>query len=456
LIRVGQSHVFIVGGGLSGSLTAIQLLRRYPKITVAIAEKEFVRLGRGIAYQTSFQQQLLNVPVGAMSAFPDEPDHFLLWLNQNKAHYTNLIPTVDQRSFIPRAIYGDYLSALLLDQQKESPDRLIFVAEEIRAAETKNQAWELLLSSGKKWMAHELVLAMGNAPPADLFEDNFNVLQSPFYSGNPWTENVLGQLNGHENILLVGSGLTAIDLVLGLNQQAFSGQITMLSRNGKLPLPHQQTTALEEIEFPSKGSPLFWFKWARALSSKYNHQTLADLIRPHLAQIWMNWDTEEKKQFIRHVRPFWEMMRHRIPPESDQVIQQLIRKGQLQIRKARLEKATVLDNGISVEWNEKQMPCKGVFQKLINCTGPQSNYRKLRSPLLQSLLDQGITMLDEIGLGILCTPEGQLINRSGSLQEKIHCIGPMLKAVRWETTAVREIREQAFMLAQKIGNSHSV
>src|SRR5271154_51744 len=98
--------VVIAGGGASGALTAANLLMRAPGTRVIVLEPA-ERLGRGMAYSTTCPLHLLNVPAQKMSAFPDDPGHFLRWLHGNGfGHF-------DGTSFVPRMIYGDYLEATL-------------------------------------------------------------------------------------------------------------------------------------------------------------------------------------------------------------------------------------------------------------------------------------------------------------------------------------------------------
>ncbi|MGA2049496.1 MAG: FAD/NAD(P)-binding protein, partial [Terracidiphilus sp.] len=101
-----KASLVIVGGGCSGLLVAVQLLRRGFRGTLTIVEPRR-NLGRGLAYSTPFEEQLLNVPAGKMSALPDEPSHFLDWL-----HLRGFAEAAHGH-FAPRKLYGEYLEELL-------------------------------------------------------------------------------------------------------------------------------------------------------------------------------------------------------------------------------------------------------------------------------------------------------------------------------------------------------
>ena len=99
--------IAIIGGGWSGMLTAIQLLEKSKNIYVKVINSG-ATTGLGIAYSTTDESHLLNVPAGKMSAFPDQPNHFADWLIAN-GHSTEQI----EKQFFPRLIYGKYILNLL-------------------------------------------------------------------------------------------------------------------------------------------------------------------------------------------------------------------------------------------------------------------------------------------------------------------------------------------------------
>jgi uncharacterized NAD(P)/FAD-binding protein YdhS len=174
---------------------------------------------------------------------------------------------------------------------------------------------------------------------------------------------------------------------------------------------------------------------------------VVDGLRPLTQQMWMEWTTAEKKYFLKRLRPFWEIARHRIPASSTEILNELLASGQIEIGKGTVKKTKALPEGIEIEYQFDHENRKGIFQKLINCTGPESNYRKVKFQIIRDLIEKGKVVSDELGLGINCTATGQILNAEGKAEKGLWCIGPMRKAILWETTALREIREQAQAIA---------
>ena len=71
----------IIGGGFSGAMLARHLLNSEQNIEIYIFNND-AKFGRGIAYQAQIDSLLLNVPAGKMSAYSNQPDHFVDWLNK--------------------------------------------------------------------------------------------------------------------------------------------------------------------------------------------------------------------------------------------------------------------------------------------------------------------------------------------------------------------------------------
>lgn len=445
--------ILIVGGGLSGSLLALQFAGRKDADAIIMLEKDPQLLGRGIAYHHDFTHQPLNVVAAGMSLFPDRPDHFVKWLEQNAFRYNHLLTSVSPKTFVPRKIFGDYIVEHLQKAHHEHAASFQIRIDEVLAIEKNNEKLQATLESGLVLQADHVVLALGNFPPGDLFPGNEAVTRAPGYFANPWTDRVYAHITGHENILLVGTGLTAVDVVLGLNTRNFKGKISMLSRRGKLPLPHDLSHPPVELEDPGYLNPRDAFFWLTGEIRKRRNTpwpAVIDGLRPLTREIWKRWSWEERKYFMKRLRPIWEVVRHRIPARSAAILSELESSGQLTIGKAKIKSAKMRTSGIEVFWSNDTGVHSGLFQKVINCTGSESNYRKVRLPVLANLIEQGMMVHDPLGLGILCTSDGKILDESARPVNGLWCIGPMRKAVLWETTALRELRLQAKEIADAI------
>jgi uncharacterized NAD(P)/FAD-binding protein YdhS len=447
---MSAKKIAIIGGGLSGTMIALLLARRADKPQVILVEKNPEMLGRGVAYHTDFTHQPLNVVAGGMSIFPDQPDDFVNWLVNNRFRYSHLLSEISPKAFVPRKIFGDYVLEHLQKNQHEAAGHFQIRIDQALTMKDQEGKKQIELESGVKLEVDEVILALGNFPPADLFDPSDPVNKDPRYFANPWTDRVYSHINGDENILLVGSGLTAVDVVLGLYVRGFKGKIKMLSRRGRLPLAHDLSQPAFPIEKPVYAHPKETFLWVRKIirdNKNIPWPSIIDGLRVHTQSIWQRWSKEEKKYFLKKLRPFWEVARHRIPLQSSEILSTLTKNGNLKVLSGEVVKASSEKEGIRLSYRSENKIYEEVFQKVINCTGPESNYRKVRFPIIASLMDQGKVVNDDLGLGISCTKDGNLLNADGVIEKGLWCIGPMRKAVLWETTALREIREQAAALA---------
>lgn len=452
-----RSKVIVIGGGLSGTLVAMQLAQLSGGYEVLLIEKNPELLGRGVAYQYDFTHQPLNVVAGGMSLFSDRPLDFVTWLESNHFKYNHLVEKVSAQAFIPRKIFGDYVLENLEKVQQETQGKLQIRIDEAISIFDYGTRKTVVLASGSALHADHVILALGNFPPADLFLPDNPVQQDTRYYGSPWSDKVYSQIKGDEDILLVGSGLTAVDIVLGLILRKFNGTVTMLSRRGRFPLPHDLSHPpfrLPEPEIKHPRKMLLWMRYVIRKNPNVPWSAVLDGLRPYTKKIWLQWTLNEKKYFLQKIRPYWEIARHRIPANSSNLLNEMINAGQLELKKGYLVDALATNNGIEVRYRAKNEIVKQVFHKVINCTGPESNYRKVRFPIICDLIGRGKVKTDELGLGIECTPEGRIINQHGQIEAGLWCIGPMRKSVLWETTALRELREQALELASLITASN--
>lgn len=448
-----KKRILIVGGGLSGTLVSLALARLNKTTEFILVEKNPGMIGRGIAYNHDFTHQPLNVPASGMSLFSDQPDHFLNWLQENKFRFRHLLPEVHAKVFVPRKIYGDYIVEHLDRIHHVAPGRFGIRIDEVVSVKKNNEKFKVRLESGNELDVDHVVLALGNFPPGDLFPEGNPVNADPRYFSNPWTDRVYSNLSGEEHILLVGTGLTAVDVVLGLRTRGFKGKVSMISRRGRLPMPHDMNSTPVKLEFPGHLHPREAWQWLKLkIDGDKNNSWVAylDGLRPLTQQFWKSWSIDEKKYFMKRLRQFWEVVRHRIPKESHDALSAMEVSKQLFIAKANISEAKLTASGIEVAFDKKSGLKNDVFSKVINCTGPESNYRKVKFPIIVDLMNQGMVAADELGLGIRCSADGRIIDAHNLPIDGLWCIGPMRKSALWETTALRELREQAEEFARGV------
>ncbi len=442
----------MIGGGASGVLTAYHLLRLSPSTRVVIVESRS-QLGLGRAYSTPSMQHLLNVPAGKISALPDQPSHFLHWLQRN---YRKNVTAAD---FIPRLIFGKYLQSFVA----EMPAVEHLETEVIRCRMNSNGV-ELELANGNWLQAQAAVLATGNFAPAVLKQVSEEAKQDGVYCHEPFQESNFANLSPDAPVALIGTGLTAVDVLLRLRETGHRGTVTAISRHGVFPLPHAPYMPLETCALHGK-TP----RTARTLLQEVHlalkegrWRAVVDSLRPRTNELWQALPPTEQQRFQRHLRRRWEVARHRMAPAIAERIEQELNAGTLTKATGEVESVSLTQNGlVSIRVKtRKGEPGEVLATRVVNCTGPDTNYRRVPSPFIQDLLTQELAMPGPLGVGLWCDEKGALRGRDGNFSPCLFAIGPARIGVLMESIAIPEIRQQAAnlagTLAHLVQNSSSV
>lgn len=448
-------HVAIIGGGLSGSLACMELLRRSERIRIVLIERRSRQLNRGVAYSARLSRQLLNVPAARMGLFADDTEGFLRWARSGP------VPHAGPDDFLPRSLYGDHVHDQFNELLDQHPGRVEVVrADAVSLGHHPARGYGIGLHNGRTIRADAVVLAMGNAPPAHVPNLGEGVQEHPGYIAWPWKHGALSTIKADDAVLFAGSGLTMVDVVLSMIDQGHRGRITVVSRRGQLPRPHAepgQWALTEPLPRPDEMTALGLTRWVRrearlAASLNVPWQHVMDAVKPLVQQWWQAMDIAERERFLRHVRPFWEVHRHRMPREAHVRLIELQASGRLRLLAASISLVNKGPRGLLAGLVHRGSGRTEMIEAahVINCTGPQADTRRMEQPLLRNLLQQGFASWDGLHLGLRTDPSGALVDDEGQLSEGLFTIGPLCKATLWECTAVPEIREQAHALAQRL------
>jgi uncharacterized NAD(P)/FAD-binding protein YdhS/trehalose-6-phosphate synthase len=457
--------VVIIGAGFSGAMTAVHLARLAPELRVLLCDKEGA-FARGVAYGTRMRGHLLNVPAGKMSAFADEPDHFFNWLESRADELRKTgITEISRNAFLPRQIYGSYLRDVLADA-KLNASGLEISAMEIVDIQPENDALVFQSSdegdSGAAQIrARRVVLAMGNFPPGDPPTRDRSFHRHSRYINSPWSAERLRQVSEDDDVLILGSGLTTLDLLVTLDANKTRGAIHVISRRGLFPQPHKKIAPRPDWfdarrkNFPNTIRALVRFVRAeikRAAANDHDWRTIVDALRPHTQKIWQSLSVPERRRFMRHVRPFWESHRHRAAPDVLAVKDKMLARGQVIFHKARVTKIREAPDGLEVSFYDRDAKREETIhvRYAVNCTGPECNYHKLKQPLVVNLLARGLIHPDPLFLGLYTAPNGAVVNYLGQPSERIFTLGSLKRGMLFETTAVPELRVQARELAEEL------
>lgn len=443
--RSGARHILIAGGGASGVLVAVHLLKSATPMTVTLVERR-CDLGAGIAYGTAHPAHLLNVRAAGMSAFPDDPDHFWRWAAAQNPGQAGV--PADAHDFAARRLYRSYLDSLL-DPYRAGADgagRFRVVTGDIVRCVPGPHSTDLHLSDGRLLSGDVLVLATGNEgpplPPASWRRDGWSGDAAP-----PPPDS---------RVLIVGAGLTMVDQVQSLLHGGHRGPITALSRHGLTPHPHRPVTPLPVAreDFPAGAGVAAHLRTLRQLvraaqAQGHDWRSVIDGLRPHTAAIWQGFDIHRKRRFLRHARAFWDTYRHRIAPQAHERLHQAMLAGQLQVLAGKIERFEPGEGGVVVDYRERgtRLPRSLEADIIYECRGRATRIVQTVNPLLRHMLDTGRVIPDETGLGLAVTPDLAIIEGSGAPSRRIFALGPLTAGVFWESTAVPDIRQQAARLA---------
>jgi len=438
-------RVAIIGGGFSGTLVAVHLLRQNDCVEVDIVEPRLP--GRGLAYSTSYADHLLNVPAIRMSAFGSEPLHFLDWL------HTHGMPSADPNMFAPRRLYGGYIQDLLETTARSAgpKNRLRLHLTEVTRIGFRSLSARVFLQNGGHLDADKIILATGNLSPRTVAE------RTRGYFASPWEPEALSNLSPDVDVLLVGAGLTAVDAFLALQSQGHTGCMHMLSRRGKLPEVHTHYRPLSDA-FPVE--PQIGVRnLVRSIRSAVqtaqqegiDWRAVIDSIRPVTNQIWQQFSPQDQRRVFRHLKTWWDIHRHRMAPEIGMKVRDALASGKLVVHAGRLRRliecGTALKTDISLrQGGQTSLP----VQRVINCTGPDSDYRMTGNSLIRFLLEKGFASPGATGHGLQTTAQGELVGQDDQPLDWLLTLGPPRLGDLFETTAVPELRKQAEALANHL------
>jgi uncharacterized NAD(P)/FAD-binding protein YdhS len=439
------ANVIVVGGGFSGTMLAAKLARQ----GVGSILIDAGRAGRGTAFSTPEEAHLLNVPAGRMGGWADAPDDFAREV-ADEGYAAD--------DFVPRRRFGDYIRAIL--DEAVASGRTRVVQGDAVAAEQGADGWSVRLADGSRIEGKALVLAQGNQPPqAPPFARG---VDARHFVNDPWSDAGRAAIRAAAasggDVLLIGTGLTMVDVVLSLDEARLRGRITALSRRGLAPRAHADhgVAPVEFDEIPHGSVRKLW-DWLQHRSASVGWRAAVDALRPHSQALWQALGISEQRRFLRHVRPWWDVHRHRIAPEVAGRIKRLVQLGQLEIVAGRVTDMWV-KNGkldVSIKRRGARQTEDHAFALAVNCTGPLGEISRSRDPLLTSLFEAGLAKPDALDLGLEVDGRSRVLRYEprGSTQDerqRLWALGPLTKGRYWEITAVPDIRGQVAAVAEDI------
>ncbi|VVM41494.1 hypothetical protein PS662_00316 [Pseudomonas fluorescens] len=465
---IRHADILIIGGGLSGAMLAAQLLRLPGKRSLLVIEPR-AELGRGEAYSAVELGHTLNGNAARMSVDPDNADDLTQWLTAYIA--AGGWPESDEQHvpvselFPPRGIFGLYVQQRLAEAQALGAlngSTVEHVRAEAVDLETLNDSVRLSLSDGQRLQGAYAVLATGMFPAARTPQTESSGLNAAAL--DPWDVAAMRQLDAQSTVLIIGSGLTMVDAVVSLEQAGHRGPIEVFSRHGLLP--HVRRQPPEWVDFlandQSIRTPRQLVRALRrqcrdAVAQGIDWQAPLDTVRAHIGRLWHQATDVQRRQFVRHVRPWWESHHHRSPPLSAQLVARLHEEGRLRIQAASFKGLEPAASGVSIRIRRRGETATVVVSgaALINSSGIEYDWRRVARPLPQQLLARGLVRPGPLALGIAAAVEGAVLAGDGQVATRLFAMGPPLRGMWWESTAVTDVASQAKALAARLASESS-
>ena len=424
MLQPASATIAIIGGGFSGTVLAANLLHRPPRTPTRIVLVERgPRIGCGAAYGPGDYPYLLNVPAARMSATSYEPGHLIDFARRH-------LPQAGAESYLPRQLYGEYLHEFLRSAERAAPGHahLDCVHGLVTALRPRGAGQTLVIVDEQQFLAEQVVLACGDPPPP-VRSYAADVVESAAYLPEPYR--TPGARSTDRTLLLIGTGLTMVDIAVAAAAEHPALRLIALSRHGRTPASQPSSVAPAVLEASFDRHRILACRSVRELAMAVRQ--LADdaqarggdwreaitRVRECVPGVWEQLDDCERRRFLRHARVYWETRRHRMPPEFARRIEDLRREGRLEVRAGTVDELRRDGERIVVRWRARGQRKLGQFgvDRVIDCTGSDNRLQLTTDLLWRQLLDSGLATPDTLGLGPRTGPHGALIDTAGCCAE---------------------------------------
>jgi uncharacterized NAD(P)/FAD-binding protein YdhS len=443
----GHLMICIIGGGLTGAAAAVACLKRLKQpFRLAIVEPSST-LGRGVAFGSYHSLHLLNIRTRDLSIHVDRPNEFLTWVFRQLDQGENDPGLLEglAHTFLPRQLFGEYVRQRLLDEVARRQDVTFDVVGGVATACHRHEGrFHIKLDRQGPLSADIVILATAYG------------LQRPSSNGllAPYDQLAAKQFACAQSIALVGSGLTMVDVLLSARHAGFLGTATVISRRGQLPRAHAakgvvpQQVALPQSKRMSRLTGAVRIACEAAEAHHTPWQAIVNGIRPSIQEIWQRLPLGEQVRFLRHVRPYWDAHRHRLPRGVHDHVQSEFATGRAVLLRGRLSDVARGSDGFNLAVRKRGSNLVQGFRVdlAFDCSGHKPD---VGSPLIKSLIGQGLVRPDAHGLGLAARLNGRVIGRYDTTPA-LFALGPLSQGSLWEITAVPEIVQQADAAARAI------
>ena len=427
---VPPTRVVVVGGGAAGVITAAHLMRSADaghRLEVHVIERSPTP-GPGLAYRTMHPRHTVNNFAARLSAIDGDPDHLLRWC-------ANRGTPVGPMGFVHRNLYGQYLSDVFANIHVPAGSALSRTLGTVTDVRREDGVLAVHLSNQWRIEADKVVLALGNPPPRR--QPAFERL--PGFVRDPWVPDLVEQVGPVSDVLLLGTGLTMVDVVAQLHDALPMTRFTAVSRHGYLPTTHRRSSnRLHDAYHPGIAPLHVLIERVRSRIEELSEiggdwRDVIDSVRAAANDLWRGLTPEEQDEFVATVARRWDTSRHRMSPYLDELISRLVAARRLRVK-------TTDDVDLTA------------FPVVINCTGPAPVPTPGWNPLVDTLLERGAMRPHRLGLGVDLDEEGRLVDREGRVDPDVFAVGAARKGIEWEVIAIPDLRGQAVRISELLAH----
>ncbi|HEY5203476.1 MAG TPA: FAD/NAD(P)-binding protein [Roseiarcus sp.] len=433
----------IVGGGFTGAALATHgLTAATQPLSVDVIEPS-AKLGRGAAYATTNADHRINVPSDRMSLFSSDPTHFTRWLFDNK-----WLPDPESadplgRCFVPRDAFAAYSEAGLEKAARSA------TSASLRHRQTRvvglireNDGFRVTLADRTSLHVDRVAICTGHVPsaPCSIRE---GAARHPRFIANPWAPDSLATIRRSDSVLIVGAGLTMVDVVATLARTDHQGPIVAISQRGLLPRGHGRFVDCAHLfEGVRPATALELLRLVRAeirqCDDELDWQAVVDALRRRLPEIWPALPALERIRAVRRLLHFWDVHRFRIAPQGAAAVAGLTARGTLKVQRARAIEVDARQESLLARL---RLPDGTIvdraFHSIILCSGASRNIRD--NLLLANLIDGGLAQDDDVNIGLKVDGLSRLIDARGATQPHLFAFGPITRGTFGEMTGAPDI-----------------
>lgn len=453
--------VAIVGGGLTGAAVAYHLARALPAHVVRIVVFEpRAGLGGGLAYDTDEPVNRVNVPAARMSLRPEDDDHFARWLRVTGYLATDPeAETTAGHLFPRRSAFGRYVAvqlAPLLGSGAVEHHRSRVAAITRR----RGGGWGIAAADGTELFADIVVVATSHPAPRPPAVLERALAGYPGYIPDATVPGALRRIGALDRVLVVGTGLTAADVIAGLDARGHRGLIVAASRRGLRPRGHDLAAPASFCSFtapPALSARALLRRIRQAVDGAraqgVGWQAVIDRVQEQGGSIWRALPPAERRRLLRLLRPYWEAHRFRIAPQVEAVLEQRLAEGTLAFRAASIVAAAPdAAGGFALRLRHGRGAEGGRFDAVVVATGPDHAGVAGSQPFLAGLAAAGHLQADALGLGLMVDTQSRAIAADGRPSGTLLVAGPLARGTFGDLMGVPQVTEHAVLIAREVAS----